>query len=347
MNTLPEAERHDLNAVDSAPLRLTRYRGGTKGPVLLVHGAGVWSGMFKLPTLSENFVQYLVRHGYDTWLLDWRASIELPLRQFSLDDAAQYDMPAAVRYIREATRADSLQAVVHCAGSVTFFMSMAAGYLPEVRSVVASQIALHHQVPPATHFKALLRLPDMLDVTMDSLTPLDDSNHPLFESALGTLVDLVHRECSSTVCHRLTFLYGHLYQHARLNTQTHERLDEQFGRCNMQTFRHLAQMARAGCAVRYDYGPEENLRRYGRAEPPDYLDATHLRRPITFVVGDHNQTYQPISTQLTYDWLRRAHGDSLYQRKVLQGYGHLDTFMGSTAASDTYPVILEALEAMG
>ena len=54
---------------------------------------------------------------------------------------------------------------------------------------------------------------------------------------------------------------------------------------------------------------------------------------------------QPVSTQLTYDWLCREHGPSYYQRKVLDGYGHLDTFMGSTAARDTYPVILEALEA--
>jgi choline dehydrogenase-like flavoprotein len=346
MSPLPTAERHDFQAGDGAPLQLTRYRGGTKGPVLLVHGAGVWSGMFMLPTIAENFVQYLVRHGYDTWLLDWRASIELPLRQFSLDDAAEHDMPAAVRKVRELTGADSVQAVAHCAGSATFFMSMAAGHLPDVRNVVASQVALHHKVPPITALKAMLRVPEALDVALDYLSPDEDPKHPLFQVAFGSMSDLLHMECDSTVCHRLSFMYGHLYRHARLNRETHDRLDEQFGKCNLQTFRHLAQMARAGHAVRYDYGREENLRRYGQAEPPSYLQAEHLRRPITFVSGEQNQTYLPTSTEQTYQWLREANGDRYYQRKVLEGYGHLDTFMGSTAATDTYPVLLEALETM-
>lgn len=345
MDTLPVPERHERLTGDGVPLRLTRYQGGPKGPVMLVHGAGVWSGMFKLPTISENFVQYLVRHGYDTWLVDWRASTQLELRQFSLDEPARYDMPAAVRFIREVTKADSVQAVVHCAGSVMFFMSMAAGYLPDVRGVVASQVALHHDVPRATLLKSRLRLPDLLDVAVNYMAPDDGTQHPKLQAAFGKMVDLVYRECDSTVCHRLSFLYGRLYRHARLNTQTHARLHEQFGRCNMQTFRHLAQMARTGYAVRYDYGKEENLRLYGRARPPDYLDPTHLRLPITFVVGDHNQTYLPTSSLKTYDWLREANGAKYYQRKVLTGYGHLDTFMGSTASRDTYPIILDALEA--
>ena len=345
MDTLPAAERHDFPAGDGTPLQLTRYRGGTKGPVLLVHGAGVWSGMFMLPTLKENFVQYLVRHGYDTWLLDWRASVELPLRQFTLDDAAMHDMPAAVRHIRGVTKEDSVQAVVHCAGSAAFFMSMAAGHLPDVRSVVASQVALHHIVPPVTQLKAMLRLPEALDVALDYLSPDEDPQNPAWQAAFGKFVDLLSHECDSTVCHRLTFMYGHLYRHARLNRETHERLDEQFGPCNMLTFRHLAQMARAGHAVAFDHGKEENLRRYGSARPPSYLKAEHLRRPMTFLSGEQNGTYMPASTELTFEWLREENGADWYQRKVLPGYGHLDTFMGSTAARDTYPVVLEALEA--
>ncbi|MFP2924639.1 alpha/beta hydrolase [Pyxidicoccus sp. 3LG] len=347
MDTLPMAERHDFTAGDGTPLQLTRYRGGTKGPVMLVHGAGVWSGMFMLPTIRENFVQFLVRHGYDTWLLDWRASVELPLRQFTLDDAAEHDMPAAVRKVRALSGAETVQAVVHCAGSVAFFMALAAGRLPEVRSVVASQVALHQIVPPITQLKAMLRLPEVLDVTLDYLSPDEDPANPLWQEAFGKVSDLLHHECDSTVCHRLTFMYGHLYRHGKLNRETHERLDEQFGPCNMLTFRHLAQMARAGQAVAFDHGKEENLRRYGSATPPSYLRPEHLKLPITFLSGEQNGTYMPASTELTFEWLREANGADLYQRHVLEGYGHLDTFMGSTAARDTYPVVLEALRATG
>jgi pimeloyl-ACP methyl ester carboxylesterase len=341
---LPVAEEYGFLAGDGVPLKLTRFVGGTKGPVLLVHGAGVWSGMFRLPTLRENFVQHLVRHGYDTWLLDWRASVQLPLRQFNLDDAADHDMPAAVRRMREVTGAESVQAVVHCAGSAAFFMSMAAGHLSDVRTVVASQVALHHVTPATTRLKAMLRVPELLDVGLNSLTPDDASDTPLFQAAFTKVSSLLRMECDSPVCHRLSFMYGRLYRHARLNKDTHDRLEEQFGRCNLMTFRHLGQLARTGHAERFDFGRLGNLRRYGQTKPPDYLDPAPFKRPITFVSSEQNRTYLPVSTERTYRWLREANGARYYQRHLLRGYGHLDTFMGSTAAEDTYPVLREALE---
>ena len=39
-------EIHEFRTSDGVNLRLTRYKGGAKGPVLLVHGAGVSSGIF-------------------------------------------------------------------------------------------------------------------------------------------------------------------------------------------------------------------------------------------------------------------------------------------------------------
>ena len=80
---LPGVENYTTTTADGIEVGLARYRGGAKGPVMVVHGAGVWSGMFLLPTIEEHFTQYLVNHGYDVWLLDWRASIRLPLRQFN------------------------------------------------------------------------------------------------------------------------------------------------------------------------------------------------------------------------------------------------------------------------
>ncbi|MDB4990014.1 MAG: hypothetical protein JWN04_5192, partial [Myxococcaceae bacterium] len=229
-------ERFVTRTEDGVELTLTRHRGGTKGPVLLVHGAGVFSGMFDLPTLEQSFVAYLVQHGYDAWLLDWRASIKLPLRQLTLDEAAEYDFPAAVECVLAQTGASTLQAVVHCAGAAAFFMSLALGKLPQVRSVVCSQVALHYDAPPASDFKSALRLPSVLEeLGLSSMSPNEDPEHPVLQALLGKLVDAVHHECSSQVCHRLTFMYGHLYRHDQLNPETHARLDEQFGRCSMTT----------------------------------------------------------------------------------------------------------------
>lgn len=341
------SENYTTTTEDGVELRLTRIKGGNKGPVILVHGAGVHSGMFALPTVDENFPAYLARNGYDTWLLDWRASILLPLRQFTLDDSARYDFPAAVKKIREVTGARDVQAVVHCAGAISFFMSLASGALDgSIRCVSCSQIALHYEGALAAEVKSAIHVPDLLaGAGHEYLSATEDPAHPTFQAMLGTMVDLVHHECTSTVCHRITFLYGHLYEHANLNVSTHERLEEQFGKCNITAFRHLAQLMRRGTAARYDYGTAENKRRYGSEEPPTYLDPTHLRIPITFVSGEKNKCFLPDSTARTFGWLREKNGDALYKRHTVPGYGHIDGFMGSRANQDVFPLFKEQLDA--
>jgi pimeloyl-ACP methyl ester carboxylesterase len=338
-------EHHAVSTADGLTLRLTRWPGGTKGPVLLVHGAGVWSGMFALPTIKTNFLQALIANGYDVWLFDWRGSTCLPLTQFTFDQAAELDFPAAVQVVLEKTGAESLQAVVHCAGSTAFFMSLALGLMSKVRCVVASQVALHPVAPFSTKLKSFAHLPELLDALgREYMTPDEDPSSPLFQSLFGRYVDSVHHECTSTVCHRITFMYGHLYSHASLNQETHERLSEQFGKCNVTTFRHLAQLVRAGVSRKFDYGASENLARYGQAEPPDYLRPEPMRIPITFVSGAENRTFLPASTEQTFEWLKRENGEQLYRRHVVPDYGHIDKFMGANASRDVYPLFLEQLE---
>jgi pimeloyl-ACP methyl ester carboxylesterase len=325
---------------------LTRYRTGPKGPVLVVHGASVSSSMFTRPMLKQNFLGYLAEHGYDVWLLDWRASIQLPLTQFTLDQAARNDYPTAIRFVLENSGADSIQAVVHCVGSITFFQALAAGLLPEVRCVVSSQVALHYDVPAVTEIKCMLNLPTLLQhIGLDHVAPDTAPEHPLFPRLLGELVDVVHHDCSSTVCHRLTFMFGKLYRHNNLSVETHQRLNEFFGACNLTTFRHLSQLAVTGQSAAFDYGEEENLKRYGQPHPPSFLRPEHLRIPITFVSGELNRTFLPASTEATFNWLRQVNEPHLYSRRIIPAYGHIDGFVGSDASRDAYPIFLEQLEA--
>ena len=94
---------------------------------VLVHGAGVRSKIFRA-RVDETLVDALVQAGYDVWLEDWRASINLPANRWNLDQAARYDHPAAIRTIVERTGYDRVKAVIHCQGSTSFMMSVAAGW---------------------------------------------------------------------------------------------------------------------------------------------------------------------------------------------------------------------------
>ena len=75
-----------------------------KGPVLLVHGAGVRANIFRAP-VPVTVVDALLDDGFDVWLENWRASIDLPPTQWTLDQAAVFDHPAAVRTVLEQTGA--------------------------------------------------------------------------------------------------------------------------------------------------------------------------------------------------------------------------------------------------
>ena len=57
--------KYDVVVKDQYPVTLTRMKGGKKGPVLLVHGVAVSSAMFTLPTVRQNFAEFLRDHGYD------------------------------------------------------------------------------------------------------------------------------------------------------------------------------------------------------------------------------------------------------------------------------------------
>lgn len=328
---------HWVKTADGVDLRLTRYQGGAKGPVILAHGLGVSSLIFSIDTIETNLLEFLFARGYDVWLLDFRASIELPAssRPSNGDDVAMKDYPAAVNEVRRLTGAASVQMVVHCWGSTTFFMAMLSG-LEGVRSAVCSQIATHIRTPVATRIKTGLHLPSFLQaIGIGSLTAYADNQEGLLERVYDRALNLytpdVQNRCSSATCHRITFMYAPLYEHPQLNAVTHGALHEMFGVANMESFVHLERLTNAGHLVGYD-GSDRYMPHLNR-----------LALPLCFIHGAQNECFLPESTALTVEALRRANGDR-YERHVIDGYGHIDCIYGKNAARDVYPIVADYLE---
>ena len=331
-------EIYPVRTGDSIMLRLTRYHGGDKGPVVLLHGAGVSSGIFSTDLVDTNLLEYLYAHGYDCWLSDFRVSTDLPsaAQPSNADQIARLDHPATITRIRELTGKPDVQVVAHCYGATTFTMALLYG-IDGVRSVVLSQISTHLKVPVIGEIKAGLHIPDVVAMLgVKDLTAYrdihDDWKQRLFDDALR-LYPIKHgEECRSAVCHRISFMYALLYDHKNLSQHLHDNLHELFGVCSIETFEHLARMVRVGHVVAAD-GAE------------DYLP--HLERmklPIAFIHGGDNQCFLPDSTKTSYDLLCSMNGPDLYTRQVIDGYGHIDCIFGRDAASDVFPHILAHLE---
>src|SRR5260370_6926541 len=74
-----------------------------KGPVVLVHGAGVRANLFRAP-VETTLADYLIERGYDVWLETWRASIDLNFSSWTLHQPPAYTDPLAVRALIQQTR---------------------------------------------------------------------------------------------------------------------------------------------------------------------------------------------------------------------------------------------------
>jgi pimeloyl-ACP methyl ester carboxylesterase len=342
-----------FTAGDGVPLRLTRLRGGTRGPVIVAPGIATSTRIFRIDTVERNLADSLLAAGYDLWLFDWRGSADLERREFTLDDVAQYDWPRVAAEVRERTGAQTVQIMAHCLASVSLLMALGGGYLDRsaVRNLVLTGVAAHIQVPRITEFKASMRLPNLLRrfgvrYADPRVAAFWDRSSPLTRS-----MDLALRvrfgDCPDDVCHRVSFIYGVLFQHENLAPETHASLKDLFGPAGLQTFVHLEQLVKAGHIRAFDYGARGNRERYGSARPPDYLE--HPERfdvPVTFVHGELSRCFLPDCTRESYDLLRGCNGGP-YERHVVSGYGHMDLLIGKDAARDVYPLIIAALDGYG
>jgi pimeloyl-ACP methyl ester carboxylesterase len=330
-----------FRAGDGMQCNLIHVQGSTppdKGPVLLVHGAGVRANIFRSP-VRATVVDALVANGYDVWLENWRASIDLPPNSWTLDQAAVYDHPRAVKTVVERTGADEIKAVIHCQGSTSFMMSAVAGLVPEVKTVVANAVSLHPVVPEWSRFKITYLTPTVGRL-IDYLNPRWGLYAPTTMARLITmLVLLAHHECRNPVCKMVSFTYGTgfpaLWSHENLNDETHEWVKEEFAHVPITFFKQMARCVEEGHLVSVE--GLSDLPENFVAEPPQ----TDAR--FAFLAGDKNHCFLPESQKMTFDYL-----DSLDKNRhsfhLLRNYGHLDVFMGQNAHRDVFPLILNELE---
>ena len=332
-----------LVTADGKALRMTRYDGGTNGHVVLSHGMGSNPSLFSLDTIEPNLVEYLTGHGYDVWLQEWRGSTLLPVssEQFTADDVAAYDFPAAEALVARETGVapTDIHWVAHCVGGITVSMAALAGTI-RPRSIAVSQVAAHPVGPRMTELKArlhaaaLIRATGIKLLTTDAYTE-ESAKARMFDAALRLYPIPRAEQCDSAVCRRLGFIYGIAFHHEALNEATHRAIHELFAVTNLTMMNHLANCAARKRIVGAD-GSDRYLSRLDR-----------LQVPFTFLHGAKNLVWVPESTQLTYDLLVKEFGPSNYRRYVFSDHGHGDCMVGASASVDVYPKILEHLERAG
>jgi hypothetical protein len=127
-----------------------------------------------------------------------------------------------------------------------------------------------------------------------------------------------------------------LWNHKNLNEATHRQINRFFGGVNMTLLHLLMQIG---------------VREVVTGNAPLFQDLTipeNVQRlkgiPVMLFSGSDNKVLSTESTDKTYTILRDTFGIENYERHVVQGYGHLDCWMGREAYKDVYPMIREQVD---
>lgn len=309
----------------------------TKGPIMLVHGAGVRANIFNPPT-AENIISVLAREGYDVWLENWRGSIDLEPNPWDLDQAGLYDHPAAVKKIIELTGAKEIKAIIHCQGSTSFMISAVLGLIPEVSLIISNAVSLHPVIPRFSKFK-INRLLPLIKQAFRYLNPQWGIYAPDFKTKfLRFLVLLSHPERDTPVGKFVSFTYGSgfpaLWRLENLNKATMKWIKAEFAHVPVSFFDHMKDCVNNGSLV--------------TVKKKDRQQESYLRSPlktnarIVLLAGEKNLCFLPESQRKTFHYL-----DSLkpgyHKLHIIKGYSHLDIFLGKNAHKDVFPIILNEL----
>lgn len=331
-----------FTAGDGMELNLHHVRGSQepwRGPVILSPGAGVRANLFRAPE-AVNIVDALVADGWDVWLENWRASIDLPPNHWDLDQAAVLDHPRAVACIIEKTGAETVKALIHCQGSSSFALSAVSGLLPQVDTIVSNATSLHPVVPAWSRLKIIEVVPRIAPLFPYLDPQWGDRRPPRFvERAMVAAVKATHRECDNGACRMISFTYGSgrpaLWAHENLSARTHEWLRTEFGAVPITFFQQMSTSVRKGRLMptgRFSELPADPM------SGPPQTDAR-----FTLIAGEHNRCFLPESQYRTFSYLDK-YRPGYHRKRTISGYGHLDIFMGRYSARDVFPLILEELK---
>jgi len=382
-----EADLDEHIAVDkthSIEIRLRRFstrRERVRGAAVLMAGGNTGGETFLVP--EGGLARYLNRAGWDVFLLDWRSSphvvgpildgepiggsfgVERSL--FTLDEAANKDVPLGIARVRELLRGSSLAVVGHCLGGGTTSLAIARGNLQSagVTSFVLTTMGLFYEVPWDGWVKSedfliervIHQSPECRDIDPHE----SDAWPPVFKAAFRKWPRpwlYGDRTPEGRMLAALTFMFGRPYATEALHPSLQgPAILDLFGPIHLGIYLHVGQMVRRGYAARFDDPDVIDRARLGvpttRPRPASDqvpvvlgdLDPTHFGdKRITLFGASENRLWHRDSIDLMYEWLRSYPLGGRITKQVLVGYGIQEIYWGKRAERDVYPLIEAALE---
>lgn len=389
MSKLPNHVPVDIKGGDGVQLFLRYYphEGKTKAaPILLLHGASANHKTFLLPH-GKSLTDYLYQEGYEPWLLDWRGStivvdhyekvgwdtLKNAQDKFDFDQAAEYDVPAALQEIKKAIENSptieyqAVSAIGFCMGAAVLAQAIAQGRIKKkdkVSHIVLMTIGLFYEAPYDGRLKTedhilerlLDRKPEIQFVdprchegTNDLVHDWADEFEDLYKAWPGRLRPHSHAVTSRgrspqhilEQCNRVSFMFGEPYFEPLLVDEVHRReLPEQFGAIPLRMYAQASRNVRRRWAAPFleNYDNEDFLQDKCRKQFKKFTK-------LTLIAGAKDRIWHRDSIDRMYEWCNRGptRNKDKYKKLVFRSYGHQDLLWGRDSETDVFPKILESL----
>ena len=182
------SEIHTVRTADGWHITLFRYRAATGAgePVFLCHGVMENQFTFSSPP-GHSLIDVLREKGYDCWHIELRGNrSSLPALRHRrsegrFDDYLLYDIPAALKFIREATGIEKVHWIGHSMGGMLLYAYELMHGAREIASATTLGTPPGFEGAPALRPKLLLAAlafsPSLFDIVLRCLTP----TFPLFK----------------------------------------------------------------------------------------------------------------------------------------------------------------------
>ncbi len=324
--------------------------GGNLATNLLNAGWDVWLFEYRASPLLDSSARYST--------MDEIAAFDIPeaVNQIIKTVSAELNTPVDMTQIFAFT---------HCVGSATMAMSLLGGSLkrkndvPKLAGVSFSQF--HTHVVGSSTAQMRLQLAALLSNVL-KIETLEFTANTVKADFLYSMMDRlfstsrywqadngpdyqhqVHNQCcpgdndlrefrpDSATCKRMTGLLSRLFEHKQLLPETHENLDDYFGRSNLGVFMQGAKCTEYERLVNADgqnvYVSDDNIQE-------------HLNMPLMLIHGEENVLFDKESATRSWAELQRIRGGSpdlsLDKLLIQPGYAHFDCTIGKHAAADIF-----------
>ena len=356
------AEEHFITTQDGYILGVHRIAGG-KGasvkasdkprPVIyLQHGLLCSSADWVVNPVNDSLAFMLADAGFDVWMGNSRGNTyslshqSLSVKsdeywQFSWDEMAQHDIPATLDHIEKVTKQPQVYYVGHSQGTMVAFAGFSANQtlakriktffaLAPVAYLGSMQSPIKYLAQFAPEIKWLFKILGVRDFMPQSW---------ILEWLASHMCTLSFGE---SVCANVVFVICG-YDPPQMNkTRLDVYMTHSPAGTSVQNMLHYAQGYQSKRFQKYDFGKEENKKKYGQSIPPEY-DLSSFAVPTVLYSGGQDWLADPSDVEILE---RKIPKQSIIKKVNIPPWMHLDFIWGVDASRMVYKHIVDSARVM-